>query len=1101
MMNKGSLNHAELSAQKAALLASILDAEGIQTEQERRIARRENLDAYPVSAGQQRMWILDQLENGPHYNQDFNLRLKGKIDIAVLERVFQEILRRHEATRSAFALVDGQLVQRIVPIHTLELPLIDLKAIPEPSRETEAMRIAVEEARKPFDLSNGPLWRFLLLSLAEDHHILLITFHHIAVDGWSWGVFGKEFCILYESFQAGKPSPLSEPAIQFSDYAAWQADWLKSEVASEQRSYWMQRLGGAPPLLELPTDRPRPSIQTFDGARVPLTLPKPLSTELRTLSAREGVTLFMTLLAAFDTLINRYTGKDDIVIGAPMANRTQPETEGLIGFFSNTLVLRNDLSADPTFRELLQRVRHSTLGALANQNLPFEQVVDALNPERTESYTPLFQVLLVFQTPSPTLELPGLSASPFEIDNGTSKVDLSLYVLEKPEGLSCTFEYNTDLFSADRVERMAGQLRILLEGIVRDPAQHVSELPIFTAEEQHRLLVEWNDTQVDYSADVGLHELFAVQAERTPEAVAVQCEGGQLTYGELNQRANQLAHYLATLGIGPDVLVGLYLERSLEMVVGVLGILKAGGAYVPLDPSFPQSRLGYMVEDSRIGVLLTHRGLEEKLQVRPPAIVRLDSDWQEIARMSAASAGLPPSERHNRAYVLYTSGSTGKPKGVEIPHSAIVNFLLSVQREPGFYATDTLLAVTTLSFDIASLEIYLPLISGGLVVIASREDTHDPGRLMQLMQESGCTVMQATPTTWRGLIQAGWSGAPNLRVLCGGEALLRDLAQELLPRCAELWNMYGPTETTVWSTVHRVASATGPVPIGKPIANTQLYVLNAQGTLVPPGVIGELYIGGDGLARGYLYHEELTRERFVPSPFVPGARLYRTGDLARWLPDGTMECLGRVDNQVKLRGFRIELGEIETLLSGHASIRQCAVVAREDRPGDKQLVAYFEAQVGTTPTVSELRGHLEKELPSYMVPAIFVAMEKLPLTPNGKIDRKSLPVPDRSVHGLSYVAPRSVIEKTLVGIWAEILGLERIGIYDNFFELGGHSLLAMQIISRIRGILRVDAPLRSLFEMPTVAGFAEYVEAIQWTSAEPSASAVALGTHCEEGEL
>jgi amino acid adenylation domain-containing protein len=1066
------------SAEPQILPPQAVEVANTEAEKDRHIPRRTNADAYPLSPGQQRMWILDQFEKGTHYNEDFNLRLKGTVDVPVLKRAIEEIMRRHEAMRATFTLVGDELLQKLLPAKPMQFPVIDLTLIPESRREVEARRIAQEEARKPFDLSQGPLWRFTFLSLADGDSILLITAHHIAVDGWSFRIFRRELFALYEAFRAGKPSPLAEPAIQYSDYAAWQTEWLKGEAANQQRTYWTQHLAGVPQLLELPSDRPRPSKQTFRGSRISVVLPKQLTSDLKAASAREGVTLFMTLLAAFDTLLKGYTDKDDIVIGTPVANRTHAEVAGAIGFFVNTLVLRNDLSGDPTFRELLQRVRKTTLGGLANQGLPFEDLVDLLHPERSESYNPLFQVLIVFMNASnPAADTNSFSASYFEIENPTSKLDLSLYISDRPQGLSCVFEYSTDLFNADRIERMAQHLRVLLEAVVRNPAQRLSELPVITAEEEHRLLAKWNDTKVAYPSNARLHELFEAQAKKTPDAVALQFGGQEMTYSVLDNSANQLAHHLVTLGIGPEVLVGVCLERSIDMVVGVLAILKAGGAYVPLDPSFPQARLSHMVEDSKMTVLLTHRGLEEQLEVVPQAIVRLDSDWDEIAKLSADSAGLPTAGSDSRAYVLYTSGSTGKPKGVEISHKAIVNFLLSMQREPGFTADDILLAVTTLSFDIAGLELYLPLITGGRVVIASREDTHDPSRLMKHLREAEITVMQATPATWRGLIQAGWTGTPNLKVLCGGEALPSDLAEELLSRCGELWNMYGPTETTVWSTVHKVTSGAGSVPIGHPIANTQLYVLNAQRGLTPQGVSGELYIGGDGLARGYLHRPELTEERFVPSPFEPGARLYRTGDLARWLSDGTVECLGRVDNQVKIRGFRIELGEIETRLADYPGVRQAAVITREDTPGDKRLVAYYVASQTEEINSELLRTYLSSALPEYMVPAAYVHMDAFPQTPNGKLDRKALPEPEASAFSTrEYEPPQTEMEIKVAAIWADILKLDRVGRQDNFFDLGGHSLVAVRVMLRLQQFVPGDVlPLRALLEAPTLERFAAWI--------------------------
>ncbi|HEY2645377.1 MAG TPA: amino acid adenylation domain-containing protein, partial [Candidatus Acidoferrales bacterium] len=765
--------------------------------------------------------------------------------------------------------------------------------------------------------------------------------------------------------------------------------------------------------------------------------------------------------------------------GTPVANRSRAEIEGLIGFFVNTLVMRSDLSGNPSFRELLKRVQETGLGAYAHQDLPFEKLVQELNPERDLSRSPILQVIFSFlNTPTQPITLPKLEVIRAAGEGGASKVDLSLYAIEVPEGISCAFEYNTDLFNADRIQRMLQHFRVLLEGIVRDPARRLSEFAMLTDDERQQLLVEWNETHADRADQVTLCELFEAQAQRSPEAVAVEFEGSKLRYRELNERANQLARHLRGLGVRPDSLVGLFHERSLDMMVALLGILKAGGAYVPLDPSFPEERLSYMVENSGMRVLITQSSLDGLLPARPDSVVRLDSDWKEISELDTSHLEGPGACARNLAYVLYTSGSTGKPKGVEIEHACIVNLLLSMQREPGFTAADTMLAVTTLSFDISSLELYVPLISGGRVVIASREDTHDPVRLMQLMKDSRCTVMQATPTTWRALIHAGWHGSPNLKALCGGEGFSSDFAEKLKSRCAQLWNMYGPTETTVWSTVSNITAVNCPVSIGKPIANTVVYVLDGNRNPVPMGVPGELHIGGAGVARGYLNRAELTAERFIEDPFRPNARLYRTGDLARWMPDGLLECLGRVDQQVKIRGYRIELDEVEAILSRHAAVRQCAVVASDEPSGDKKLIAYYEAQLKQQPAISDLREHMKNKLPDYMIPTMWVALPTMPLTPNGKVDRKALAHVERLPLSPSgdHISPRTETEKILAGIWADVLGTHETGVHDNFFDMGGHSLLAVNLIGEVERIFGIRFPLLSLFHSPSIAQFAEFVE-------------------------
>jgi amino acid adenylation domain-containing protein len=1094
-MNRDSSKDVGFSEQKLALLASLLGEEGTQAEERRGITRRENQDEYPLSAGQQRMWFLDQLEQGVHYNENFNLRLKGAVDIAILERTLQEILRRHEAMRASFMVRDGQPVQRIVPAEPFGLPVINLRGIPELDRQGEAVRLAVEEARRPFDLAKGPLWRFALLLLAEDECILLITAHHIATDGWSFGVFLKELRLLYEACRAGEPSPLSDPVLQYADYAAWQIAWLDSEAAQQQLSYWTRHLSAAPPLLELPTDHPRPSILTFRGARHNLTLSKPLTAALRDLSQHRGVTLFMTLLAAFQALLSRYTGRDDIVVGTPIANRTVPESEGLIGYFVNTLVLRSDLSGDPTFVDLLQQVRRTTLGGFENQDLPLEKLVDALRPQRTESYAPLFQVLFILQNVKAKWEFPQLSVSPFRIDNGTAKFDLTLCLLDRADGLAGWIEYATDLFDAARIGKMAGHFLDMLEGIVSNPNEHLSRLPLLTEAEMQQLLVDWNDTQVDYPAKACIHELFEAQAQRTPEAVALagpsltQASGSQVswTYAELNQRANELANYLQALGVGPGVLAAVCMERTVEMVVGLLAVLKAGGAYVPLDPAYPPERLAFILEETQVPVVLTQQSIAAFLPSYQARVVCLDDPNLQVEIQKLAGDGFRsssnPQDPSHLAYVLYTSGSTGKPKGVEICHRAVVNFLNSMREMPGMEGQDTLLLVTTLSFDIFGLELWLPLTTGAKVVIAPEEVTRDGRELAALMRRSGATVMQATPSTWRLLLESGWEGNPQLKILCGGEAWPPQLAEQLLPKCASLWNMYGPTETTIWSAVHAVGKGK-PVLIGRPIANTQFYVVDSHLQPVPVGVPGELLIGGEGLARGYWNRPELTAEKFIADPFSTDAesRLYRTGDLVRYLADGTLEFLGRIDHQVKIRGFRIELGEIESVLRAHSAVSDAVVIVREDG-GNQRLVAYIVPSEESDSRPAEWRDYLKTKLPDYMVPTLYVMLEKLPLTPNGKVDRKALPLPGHTTIQTQADSgvPRDMLEQQLTRLWERILGVRHIGLSDDFFDLGGHSFLALQLFSEIERLTGRRLPLATLFRASTVRQLADVLRKDGWS--------------------
>ena len=772
-----------------------------------RIAATEPL-VFPLSFGEQRLWFLDQLEPGnTAYNVPEALRLMGPLQVECLERAIREIVRRHESLRTTFALVNGQPMQSVASTVQTPLEISDLRHLPEPERERVAAGEAAELANRPFDLQRGPLLRTALLVLGADEHILLLVMHHIVSEGgWSMSIFLRELGILYNTYASGRTSPLPELSLQYGDYAVWQRDTLQGAVLEPHLSYWTAQLEGAPPVVAWPADRPRPAEQSYKGARQSIFIPKNLTDALNTLSRGAGVTLFMTLLASFQTLLFRLTGQDDLPVGVPVAGRT-PQTQDLIGLFLNTIVLRHRLSGEVSFRQLMSQVRQVVFDGLAHQDMPFEVLVEALRPDRSLAFTPLFQVMFAFpNAPRSELKLADLKVTPLEIEIRSSMVDLTFFAWEQPNGLRVVFEYSTDLFDPATIVRMMAHFQVLLEGIVHNPDEQLSKLPLLTGAERKLILQEWNNTRIDFPAAC-VHELFEQQAARCPDAIALDFEEQQLSYGELNRRADHLAHHLRKCGVGPEVLVGLMVERSVEMVVALLGILKAGGAYVPLDPSFPPDRLACMVEDSQMRVLLTHRGLEQKLPLQPPLVFQLDSDWKKIAEPDGELPELPRSKPDRLAYVLYTSGSTGKPKGVEIAHSALANVLLSMQREPGFTPMDTLLAVTTLSFDIAGLELYLPLISGGTIAIASRDDAIDPVRLMVRMRDSGCTVLQATPATYRALIDAGWRGHPRLKLLCGGEALVSELASALLPRCGELWNMYGPTETTVWCAVTMRASS------------------------------------------------------------------------------------------------------------------------------------------------------------------------------------------------------------------------------------------------------------------------------------------------------
>ena len=1102
---------AELSERKAEVLTFLGDRTSLARQKERPLQRVPRNGKLPLSFAQQRLWFLDQYEaDKPFYNIPFGLRLSGPLNVAALDQSVNEIIRRHEALRTTFSMLDGEPVQIIAPAKPFILPVTDLEPLPEGEREDEARRLVSEEAGRPFDLAQGPLFRGKLLRLGEDDHVLLFTMHHIVSDGWSMGVLYRELSVLYEAFSRSQPSPLPELAIQYADYAVWQRLWLTGELLETQLSYWKKQLEGAPAVLNLPTDRPRPAVQTYRGERRSIELSKELTEELKVLSRKEGVTLFMTLLAAFQTLLYRYTGQEDIVVGSPIANRNRTEIEGLIGFFVNTLVLRTDLSGNPTFRELLQRVRKTALEAYEHQDLPFEKLVEELNPERNLNHSPLFQVVFALQhAPTGPRELSGLVSNPVRLDNDTTKFDLSLSMIERSDGLKGSWEYSTDLFDAATIVRIGGHFRRLLEGVVVNPDQSVSDLPILTEPEKHELLIELNDTDHEYPRNKCIHQLFEEQVERSPDATAVIFEDQQLTYRELNGRANQLAHYLQQLGVGPEVLVGICMERSLEIVVALVGILKAGGAYVPLDPEYPKERLAFVLDDTHAPVLLTQERLAEKLPALSARLVCLDRDWPQIAEEPQENAENKVSA-DNTAYIIYTSGTTGKPKGVMISHHNVSRLFRAT--EPWFHCSrgDVWTVFHSYAFDFSVWELWGALLYGGRAVIVPYWMSRSPEQFYELLCREQVTVLNQTPPVFRQLIQADQSVIDHTQlalrlIILGGEVLdfqsLRPWFDRHGDECPKLVNMYGITETTVHVT-YRVVKAIDIKPgigslIGAPIPDLELYVLDKHRQLVPIGVSGELYVGGAGLGRGYLNRPELTAERFVLNPFSTRktGKLYKTGDLVRRLSNGDIEYLGRIDDQVKIRGFRIELGEIEAVLSQHPAVRQTVILAREDvedaksttqiaerrnenPKSAKRLVAYVVPRQEGAPTINELRSFVKQKLPEYMVPSAFVFLDSLPLTSNGKVDRQALPVPSQNRAELeeSFVAPRTPTEEMLAGIWAELLHVEQVGIHDSFFDLGGHSLLATQVVSKLRETFGVDLPLRFLFDAPTVAGLAERIE-------------------------
>ncbi|TCP57969.1 amino acid adenylation domain-containing protein [Tumebacillus sp. BK434] len=1070
-----------LAAEGAAQEAERLALQELQAarSQAAAVAEADELDVYqlPVSYAQRRMWLLDQLmPNSPVYNIPGAVRLTGQLNEAALELALGEIMHRHEVLRSSYLPV-GEELQQIVALRA-ELPLsrVDLTGHPQAEREALALQLAAAEGSRPFTLAAGPLFRATLLRLDAADHLFLLTFHHIVSDGWSMGLFIREWAALYQAFASGQPSPLPELQIQYADLAHWQQERLAHGVLAAQLPYWKHALGGELPLLQLPTDAPRPSVQRYAGATYRFALPTELHAALQALSRREESTLFMTLLAAFKTLLHRYSGQDDLLVGTPVAGRTHQEIERSIGLFVNTLVLRTDVSGNPTFRELLGRVKETTLGAYSHDEVPFEKLVEELGAARDRSYTPFFQVMFALQSALlPDFELPELHVSRVEVDNGTAKFDLTLFVEERADGLCAALEYNTDLFTAATIERMAGHLLHLLTAIVQQPETTLGELPILSAPERHQLLTAWNDT-ASGSPQLTLSALVEAQAAQTPHRIALIDGETRLTYAELNERANRLAHLLQQKGIGAESLVGICLERTLELPVAILAVLKAGGAYVPLDPNYPAERILYTLEDANVALLLTEAKLLDRLHHHTGERLCLD---QFGAALAAAQADNPHSDAtpNSLAYVIYTSGSTGRPKGVAIEHhsaSTLVHWARDV------YTADEYAGVlfsTSVCFDLSIFELFVPLAWGGKVILAENA-LHLP----LLPAKDEVTLINTVPSAIAELLRMEAIPTSARVINLAGEPLKGSLVQALyrVSTVEKVYNLYGPSEDTTYSTYALIErEATGHPLIGRPLADTQAYVLNPQLQPVPTGVAGELFLGGDGLARGYLNQPELTAEKFIQNPFDPSGtgRLYRTGDLVKYLPDGSLDYLGRLDHQVKVRGFRIELGEIEAVLSQHPQVAETTVIVREDLPGDQRITAYVVAVGDALPTVSELRRTVKHKLPEYMVPSAFVLLDALPLTPNGKIDKKALPAPayTRDDAEQAFTAPRTPLEEQLAAIWSDLLGVQEVGAFDSFFALGGHSLLATQMISRVRHQFGIDLPLGVLFERPQLAEFAERI--------------------------
>jgi len=1040
--------------------------------------------SYPLTSAQQRIWFFKDLApDVPLYNESETVRLIGELHADALEQALNAVVARHDALRTTIRSGAEGPVAIVHENCPLRIRRIDLSEPASAHRPAELDRVLTDELRRPFQLEIEPGFRATIVRLGPRDHVLMLIMHHVICDFASDGIVWREMSSAYRSIVRGEPIALGYLPAQFGDYAVWQNQRVGEERLAGDLAFWEENLRGAPELIELPSDRPRPSVQSWRGKHRHFRFDGTVTEAIRKFSRQEKTSLFTVFAAALNTLLYRYTGSEDILLGIPVSDRRRPELETVIGLLLDTQVLRTGLSADLTFRALLARMRKGLMALYRRREVPFEQVVNRLVPERSLSHSPLFQVMISWRDQSQSLSsigLHGLVVESVRTDTQTSKFDLTFFVTDNPDEMWLEVEYNTDLFDDDRIARMFGHYQTLLEGVAADPERRLEELPVLTDAERQQLIVDWNATDVAYPQDMGIHNLFEAQADRTPDAVAVVFGDRQATYRELNDQANRLARHLKGAGVEPGALVGICVERSIEMVTGLIGILKAGGAYMPIDPAYPVERLRFMLRDSGASLVLTQSDLRESL----PAdcnVLCLDTDWPKIATECAAEASTNPRDDfnpENPAYIIYTSGSTGQPKGVEITHRSVVNLLRSMSKKPGLTADDTMAAVTTLSFDIAALELFLPLSVGAKLVIASREQASAGALLLKLLTDSRPTVIQATPVTFRMLIEAGWTGGSSTKVLCGGEALSRDLADQILARSNSLWNMYGPTETTIWSSAIEVQPGDGPVPIGGPIDNTQFHVLDAGAQLVPTGVPGELYIGGAGLARGYFNRPELTAEKFIANTIDAGrsARLYKTGDLVRRRVDGALEYIGRLDGQVKIRGFRIELGEIEAALKAHPGVGECVVTANENEAGDKRLAAYVvPANRLNPPSVGELREWLKLKVPEYMVPAAFVVLAKLPLTLNRKIDRKALPAP-KVVSESEYVAPRTPMEEVLAEIWSKLLGIERVGINDNFFDLGGTSMLAARLGSEVLKSLNQRISVPEFFRSPTISWMASVLE-------------------------
>ncbi|MGD9488077.1 MAG: amino acid adenylation domain-containing protein [Calditrichaceae bacterium] len=1074
-----------LSPEKRELFELMLIDEGIDLSEIVILPRQSKDKSVPVSFAQQRLWFLDQLEPGNSlYSIPAAVKIRGNFNKEAFKNSINTIIKRHSVLRTVFSQNDGSPSQIIAGKLKIDLPEIDLSGIDKKEIHSRVNEVILSETEKPFDLQTGPLIRALLLKLSVDETIVILTVHHIVSDGWSMGVIISEIKALYPAYCLNKPVSLPELPVQYADYAVWQRKWFRGKVLEQQITYWKNQLKDVPPLIELPTDRPRPASRTYRGDHIIFNIEMEKVQKLEDFCLKQDVTMFMTLISVFQALLHRYSGQSDICVGSPIANRNRAEVAGLIGFFVNTLVMRGDLSENPAFTSFLERMKHTILNAYANQDLPFEMLVEAVNPNRALNHSPLFQVMFVYNnTPENAVTLPGLEVSLIDIESRTSKFDIIMNLTETENILQGKLEYNTDIFNRDTMERFIEHFKVLIDGILINPLSKISDLPMLTGEEFRYLTTVLSKPEAWYDSEKFVHELFEAQAEKSPQAIALIADQNQLSYEELNTRANCLARYLIRKGVLPGTFVGVSVNRTPDLIIGILGILKAGGTYLPLDPGYPKERIRFMLEDSSAKFVLTQERIAKTFPTSQCELICLDSRWPDISKENSRNPEINLT-KDLPAYIIYTSGSTGTPKGVLISHQAIANHCCDMKDYYKITPEDHILQFASFNFD-ASVEQILPTLTGGARLVLRDDEIWPTIEFHNKIRQFDLSVINLPTAYWQQLAldwasHPEWLSKNRLRlVIIGGDRMSSDtleLWQKTPLSGVRLLNAYGPTETTITASAYDIPQTFKGtnIPIGRPRANREFYILDNQLRPLPVGIPGELHIGGNALAIGYLNQPELTAEKFINNPFgkESGILLYKTGDLARYLPDGNIEFLGRADNQVKIRAFRIELGEIEAALNQCGGISRSIVTAIEDSSGVKRLIAYYINGKNQDLPVKELRGSIQKRLPDYMIPSAFIRMDQFPLSPAGKIDRRALPVPDNLRPELesAFVTPRTPTEKKIAGIAGQLLKIEKIGVYDNFFELGGHSMLATQFISRLRESFNVEIPLRSVFENPTVDG-------------------------------